>query len=270
MLLPVFNPIAVSFGPISIHWYALAYIFGTIFGLSYSYYMEKDLALFSNKSIKKKFYEDIIFYVVLGIILGGRFGYVIFYNLSYYLDDPKKIFYLWEGGMSFHGAVLGCIISLYIYCRKKQVDVLHVSDLSVIAAPIGLFLGRIANFINQELIGRPTNSTFGVIYNGDNIPRYPSELFEAFLEGILLFVILLVLWKVFKLYKQKGYITAFAIILYAIFRIIAEFFREPDAQVGFIFNYITMGQILSSIMLLLGIIMLIWVRSVNKQTTKLN
>ena len=196
-------------------------------------------------------------YAVFSIIIGGRLGYVLFYNPIFYLKNFLSIFKVWNGGMSFHGGLIGVLIGAYFLCKKYNINYFSFCDLLSIVSPIGLFLGRIANFINMELYGRVTNSKFAVIYsNVDNLPRHPSQLYEAFLEGFLLFIILFLLEIYTDIKKNKGLSSLLFLILYGIFRFIVEFFREPDSQIGYILNYFTMGQIISIPFIFIGIILL--------------
>ena len=201
-------------------------------------------------------------YAILGIILGGRVGYIIFYDLYYYLNDPIKILYVWQGGMSFHGGLIGIIFITYYFVKNKNIKLFEFTDLLAIITPIGLFLGRIANFINSELIGTPTNLPWSVVFiKVDNIPRHPSQIYEALLEGLLLFLIINL---IFKYKKIKGYVSAIFLILYGLFRILAEQFRLPDEHLGYILGFLSMGTILSFIMVLTGLIVFIYAKY-NKQ-----
>ena len=227
------DPILFEFGLISIKWYSLAYIFGILIGWWYG----KKIILKKTNILKKefeiKFFDDLITYIIVSIILGGRLGYVFFYNLGYYLNNPLDIIKIWEGGMSFHGALLGIIIGTFIFAKKNDIKTFFLLDILACVSPIGIFLGRIANFINGELIGKATSVYWGVIFPSiDNIPRHPSQLYQAFLEGFVLFVILnfIYLRKNYKI----GNCSSLFLIFYGIFRIFAEHFREPDVQIGYI------------------------------------
>ncbi len=244
------NPVLLDFGIIEIRWYSLAYIFGILLG----WWLGKKLLIFkiqSNNSIEIKIFDDLISYLILGIIIGGRIGYVIFYNLGFYLKNPFDIFKIWEGGMSFHGALIGVILTTYYFCDKKRHSLFFL-DIIACVAPIGLFFGRITNFINAELYGKPSDLFFAVIFpTVDNIPRHPSQLYEAFLEGIVLFVILISIFYSKKI--KTGTCSSLFLIFYGFFRMISEYFREPDIQVGYIFYQISMGSLLSFVMVLLGL-----------------
>ena len=254
--LPVFNPNIITIGNFSIKYYSLAYILGIIFAwlLIKKFSKYQNVIDLENKNIT----DDFFFYTVLGIILGGRIGYVLFYNFVYFLQNPLEIFYIWHGGMSFHGGFIGLIISMYYFCKKNKIDFVRFGDLLAIASPIGLFLGRIANFINLELYGKPTNVAWAMIFPySDMQPRHPSQLYEALLEGIILFIIMLFIALKTKL-KIRGLNSGIFLITYSCFRFFVEFFREPDVQIGYIFKYFTMGQILCLPMLFFGIYILVF------------
>ena len=255
MIIHNLDPIIIDFGLIQIRWYSLAYIFGIILGWWYGKKLIK-IQLENNKikSYSDNF-DDLIGYIIIGIILGGRLGYVIFYNPSFYLDNFFEIFKLWKGGMSFHGGLIGVIVSIYFFSIIKKLDYKLYFDTISCVAPIGIFLGRIANFINSELYGLPTNKSWGIIFpKVDSIPRHPSQIYEAILEGIVLFVILNYLIRK-KVFKNGGTSLVF-LIFYGIFRIISEQFRQPDQQLGYLYNTLSMGSLLSLVMIILGIIFL--------------
>ena len=240
IILPNFNPNLIEIGFLLIRWYSVAYIIGILLALFF-------LKHFYQKKIDKEVWDDWLLWAVLGIIFGGRVGYVLFYNFSYYIDNPWQIFAVWQGGMSFHGGLFGTIISMFFFCQKYKINFLELMDTLSIIAPIGLFFGRIANFINMELYGRITGSNFGVIFpNVDNLPRHPSQLYEATLEGLLLFIILFLLAKFTRIRQKSGLLSSLFLMLYSCARMFVEQFREPDEQLGFLFDYqITMGQVLS-------------------------
>jgi len=245
------DPVLFDFGFFVIRWYSLAYIFGILIG----WWLGKRVIQkrFKNLNFDIKEFDDLITYVIISILLGGRIGYVLFYNFEYYLSNPFDVLKLWEGGMSFHGALIGIILGTYWFSIKKNIQTFVLLDIIAFVAPIGIFFGRIANFINGELVGKTTNVFWGIIFpNVDNNLRHPSQLYEAFLEGVILFVIMnLILFK--KNYKT-GTCSYVFLIFYGIFRIFSEFFREPDAQIGYLFNIISMGTILSLFMILAGMI----------------
>ena len=243
-----FDPIAFNLFIFEIRWYSLAYIFGILFGWFYcKKFLIKDKVILS-------LFDDLITYLIIGIILGGRLGYVLFYSLKYYSQNFIEIFFIWEGGMSFHGGLIGIMVATYFYSKKHKINKYIFLDLISVSAPIGLFFGRIANFVNGELVGKATNGTWGVIYPQiDDVPRHPSQLYECFLEGIILFIILNLI------YFKKNYITGTAssafLFFYGIFRFISEIFREPDAHLGFLIGSLSMGMLLSLLMIFLSIIL---------------
>ena len=246
MFINNFDPVAIHIFSIEIRWYSLAYIFGILLGWLYC-----KKILIKDKNISKLF-DDLISYLIIGIILGGRLGYVIFYNLEYFSSNPIEILMIWQGGMSFHGGLLGVLASTIIYAKKHNVNKFIFLDLIAGSAPIGIFLGRIANFINSELYGRETNILWSVIFTKiDNITRHPSQIYEALLEGVILFFILFFFIKKNYLLKP-GLISSLFLIFYSLFRFLVEFFRVPDEQVGLIYLNLTIGQIISLIFLSFG------------------
>ena len=260
MFINNFDPVAISIFSLEIRWYSLSYIFGILIG----WILSKKIFI-SDEIIKEKF-DDFITYIILGIILGGRLGYIFFYNLDYYINNFFDIFKIWQGGMSFHGGVLGIIFASILFAKKNNQNFFKYLDVVAIVAPIGIFFGRIANFINSELYGIETSLPWGVKFvQIDNISRHPSQLYEAFFEGIILFIILLYFRKR-GLMKRPGLISGFFLIFYSIFRIVIEFFRSPDEQLGYLFLNITMGQIISLIFLLIGIYLIIIKYESKKET----
>lgn len=257
------SPVAFSVFGVPVRWYALAYIAGFVIG----FYLLKYLVSKSDAQIKldKKQADDFLTYIVLGVILGGRIGYVLFYNFSYFLAHPLEIFAVWHGGMSFHGGLLGVIVATVLFVRAQKFaeksiikNSLRMLDLMAVVTPIGLGLGRIANFINMEVMGRPTNSPFGIIFKGGpDFPRHPSPLYEATLEGLILFIIMWLLYNKTNLKTHPGALGGILCMIYAVFRIFCEQFRQPDAQIGFLTSWgLTMGQMLSGLMFVVGIIVL--------------
>ena len=247
---PSIDPVIVSFGVIQIRWYGIAYVLGFLLGI----YLIKQINQGYQKRIKNKQIDDFFIWSVIGVILGGRIGYVLFYQTATILTDPINILFIWKGGMSFHGGLIGIIISIFLFSKKYSIDFFQLSDLVSSVAPIGLFFGRLANFINVELYGRVTDFPLAMIYPSiDQAPRHPSQLYEAFFEGVLLFIILRYCHK--KNYSRNnfGFITSIFLILYGIFRFLIEFLREPDAHIGLIFNSITMGQLLSVPLVIIGV-----------------
>ncbi len=249
------DPVLIDFGFIEIRWYSIAYIFGILIGWWFGKKIINHILKKTSLKFKLEDFDDLISYLIISIILGGRIGYVIFYNLKYYIFNPLEIVKVWEGGMSFHGALLGIIIGTYFFSKKKGVSLFFLLDVIASVAPIGIFLGRVANFINSELVGKVTNTSWSVIFPlVDSFPRHPSQLYEAILEGIVLFIILNFL--IFKKKYKVGKNSCFFLIYYGIFRIISEIFREPDAHIGYILGSVSMGTILSSIMIFSGFMIL--------------
>jgi phosphatidylglycerol:prolipoprotein diacylglycerol transferase len=247
---PMIDPTLVQIGPIAIRWYALAYIVGIVLGWRL---MLRLVALPAVVATKQQV-DDFVTWATLGIVLGGRLGYVLFYRPGYYLFHPLEIFAVWGGGMSFHGGALGVIIALWLYCRQQRIDFMAFGDRMATVVPIGLFLGRCANFVNSELWGRvaPDVPWAMVFPNGGPEPRHPSQLYQAGMEGILLFVLLQVLVRQPALRARRGLLSGVFIAGYGLARIVGEVFRQPDAHLGFLFAGATMGQLLSVPMLLLG------------------
>ena len=248
MFINNFDPIAFQAFSIEVRWYSLSYICGLIFGWIYC---NKFLI---NDQIKKNQFDDYIIYIILGIIVGGRLGYVFIYNPLYYLENLIEIPMIWNGGMSFHGAVIGVILATYIFSKKNNQNIFYYLDLVALTSPIGIFLGRIANFINSELYGRETDIIWSVKFiQVDSLNRHPSQIYEAIFEGIVLFVLLNLFYK--KLLKKDGLISSLFIIFYSIFRFLIEFTREPDAHIGLIIFNMSLGQIISIIFLITGMIL---------------
>ena len=246
------DPIMIDFGLITIRWYSAAYIFGILLGWWYGKRIILKISNIDHK-IYLKFFDDLITYIIISIIIGGRLGYIIFYNIEFYINNPMDVFKIWKGGMSFHGALIGIIFGTYVFSKKKGLNTFLFLDIIACVAPIGLFFGRIANFINGELVGKVTNVYWGVIFtNLDDNLRHPSQLYEAFLEGVVLFFVMnfILLNKNYKV----GHCSSLFLIFYGIFRIFSEFFREPDVQLGYIYEILSMGMILSLFMIIAGLI----------------
>ncbi len=258
---PVFDPIAISLGPIAIRWYALAYIGGIVLGWIYARALIKSEKLWGGPApISLPQLDDFILWVTIGIIVGGRTGYVLFYNPAFFVQHPAEIFQLWNGGMSFHGGFLGCVAAVMWFAHRNGISILSLGDITTAVGPIGLFLGRLANFINSELWGRTTDVPWAFVFpNGGPLPRHPSQLYEAALEGILLFTVLAVMIRMGAL-RRPGLILGSFIAIYALARITGELFREPDPQLGFLWGGLTMGMLLSVPMIIAGLIliMLAW------------
>jgi phosphatidylglycerol---prolipoprotein diacylglyceryl transferase len=257
---PVFDPVAISFGWIVIRWYALAYIAGIVIGWIYARSLVKKEPLWGGPApITLVQLDDFVLWVTIGIIVGGRTGYVLFYNPAFFIQHPAEILQLWNGGMSFHGGFLGCVAAVMLFARNNGISILSLGDITTAVGPIGVFLGRLANFINSELWGRTADSSVPwamVFPNGGPLPRHPSQLYEAGLEGILLFTILAIMIRMGAL-KRPGLILGSFIAIYALARIASEFFREPDPQLGFLWGGLTMGMLLSVPMIVAGAILIV-------------
>jgi phosphatidylglycerol:prolipoprotein diacylglycerol transferase len=251
---PHIDPVMVELGPFAIRWYALAYLFGLILGWQYARWLAKH----PPNRVSPIDVDDFLIWATAGVILGGRLGYVLFYRPEYYLSDPLAIARIWQGGMSFHGGLLGVVAAGALFCRIRRLAVFSFADLIFCAAPIGLFLGRIANFINGELVGRPSGVPWAMVFPGYGPePRHPSQLYQATLEGLVLFVLLHMLWRVEAIRCRAGILSGAFLLGYGLFRSFAELFRQPDANIGFLYAGATMGQLLSLPMIAAGIA-LIW------------
>jgi phosphatidylglycerol:prolipoprotein diacylglycerol transferase len=250
---PAFDPVLVHFGPFAIRWYALAYIFGILIGWAYARRLIRTGKLWGGAApMTVTDFDDFVLWVTLGIILGGRIGYVLFYNLPHFAAHPLEILQLWNGGMSFHGGFTGCVVAVVLFGHNRRIPILSLGDITCAVGPIGLFLGRIANFINGELWGRPTDVPWAMIFpNGGPVPRHPSQLYEATLEGLVLLLVLALLMRAGAL-KRPGLIIGSFAVCYSLARMFCEFFREPDAQLGFLWGGATMGQLLSIPLMLAG------------------
>jgi phosphatidylglycerol---prolipoprotein diacylglyceryl transferase len=254
---PEINPVLISIGPFSVRWYALAYIVGILAGWYYARIIIASKRLWGGPApLTVTDFDDFIIWITVGIIFGGRIGYVLFYNLGYFAAHPLEIFALWTGGMSFHGGVIGCMVVTILFALRRGIPVLSLGDVTLAVAPIGLFLGRLANFINGELWGRPTDVPWAMVFpSGGPFPRHPSQLYEATLEGLLLLVVLGVMVRLGAL-KRPGLVTGTFAVAYGIVRIFCEFFREPDPQLGFLWGGLTMGMLLSIPLILAGLVAL--------------
>lgn len=254
------NPIAFQIGPFAVHWYGISYGVGLLLGIWILDLLNKKRKVF--KDVNQII--DLAFWVFLiGVILGGRLGYVLFYNLSYYLENPAKIIAIWEGGMSFHGGLIASLIVGYFFCKKHKIKYFDLADLGVIPGALALTFTRLANFVNRELVGRPIQNSdwdwMGVDF-GDGILRYPSQIFQS----ISAFVLFLILIFIFTRKPKKGALLFSYLMFYGVMRFIIELWREPDSQIGFIFTYFTLGQLLSFLMFLVGIGGLFWIRKRRK------
>jgi phosphatidylglycerol:prolipoprotein diacylglycerol transferase len=249
-----FNPILIDLGVIKVSWYGLMYVFG-FFG---SYLLVRYQMKRKDFGVSKLDIENLYFYLILGLIIGARLGYVLFYDLKMYLADPLEIFAIWHGGMSFHGGLIGVLIVGILFAWKNEKSFWKIADLIIVTVPIGLGLGRIGNFINGELYGRVTQGPWGMIFpKGGPLPRHPSQLYESALEGGVLFV---VLWLLKDRKLPEGTLLAIFLGLYGVFRFVVEFFREPDAQLGLIIGPFTMGQILTTFMVLGSIVLIFYLQ----------
>lgn len=252
MEFPKIDPVMLAIGPLKIHWYGMMYLVAFVIAS----WLANRAAAKPNSGWSKEAVSDLMFYGMLGVILGGRVGYVLFYNFSTFVDDPLYLFKLWQGGMSFHGGVLGVVTAIVIFSRRYQKSILQVGDFVAPLVPLGLFFGRIGNFINGELWGRVTDVSWGMIFpTGGPLPRHPSQLYEALFEGLVLFILI-------KLYqtspRPSGSVGGLFLIGYGTFRFIIEYFREPDAHIGLYGGIISQGQILSLPMILIGAGLIFW------------
>ncbi len=247
MFINNFDPVAFNFLSLEIKWYSIAYILGIVLGWIYC-----KKKLIKDKKILNLF-DDLIAYIIFGIIIGGRLGYILIYNLKYYLENISEIFMIWNGGMSFHGGLIGVIIATLLFSKKHKIDTYIFLDLISLTAPIGIFFGRIANFINSELYGKETDVFWSVKFLAiDNISRHPSQIYEAILEGVILFILLNYMVKK-NIFSKTGVISSLFLIFYSIFRFLAEFYRVPDPQIGYIVFDLSLGQLVSIIFFIFGI-----------------
>ena len=256
---PAIDPVLIEIGPFAIRWYALAYIAGLLIGWRYCVAMTRR----PPQVLDAAQLDDFLVWVTLGVVLGGRIGYVVFYNLPFYAQHPVEALKIWTGGMSFHGGAIGVVLAMFLFTRLRKIDFLKLGDMLVCAVPIGLFLGRLANFVNGELYGRPADVWWAMVFPTDEarLPRHPSQLYEAFLEGVVLFLVLFVLQRFARARQYRGYLSGVFLAGYAAARIVSEYFREPDRQLGYLLGGptldqlggLTMGQLLSVPVLIFGI-----------------
>ncbi|MEW5745923.1 MAG: prolipoprotein diacylglyceryl transferase [Nitrospirota bacterium] len=247
---PDIDPVIFRIGPFEVRWYGVMYLLGFLA----SYLLVRYQAAKKRLPLPKERIESLYSALIIGLLVGARLGYVVFYNPAYYLTHPLEIFAVWHGGMSFHGGLIGSVLAGYLFCKRAKLDFWQLADLVIATAPVGLGLGRLANFINAELYGRVTDAPWGMVFPGGGpLPRHPSQLYELLLEGVLLF---LILWFAKDRVRRTGVLTALFLILYGLFRFFVEFFREPDPQLGFILGLFTMGQLLSVAMMIAGAVLL--------------
>ena len=247
MFINNFDPVAFEIFSLEIRWYSLSYIIGLVFG----WYFAKNKLIKDNA--QREYFDDYITYLIISIILGGRLGYVIIYDPIYFISNPVEIIKIWQGGMSFHGALIGIIIGTYFFCKNKNQNIFSYLDVVAVCSPIGIFLGRISNFINSELYGIETNVPWSVKFiKIDDLNRHPSQIYEAIFEGLILFLLLNYFFKKY-LYKTPGLISAIFLIFYSTFRFFIEYTREPDIQIGYILYNLSLGQMLSLLFLVFGI-----------------
>jgi phosphatidylglycerol---prolipoprotein diacylglyceryl transferase len=244
---PDIDPVIIKIGPLALRWYGLMYVFGFVSSYLLVMYQLKKKKI----NIARAEIDDLFFYLILGLIVGARLGYVLFYNLGFYLENPAEALVLWHGGMSFHGGLIGAAIAGYIVIKRKRLNFFEIGDLIIPTCPVGLMFGRLGNFINGELFGKPSHVPWAMVFpQGGPQPRHPSQLYEAFLEGLVMFV---VLWIYKDKKKRDGDVLALFLVLYGVFRIFCEIFREPDLQLGYFLGIISMGQILSMFMIAIGL-----------------
>lgn len=251
---PQFDPVAISLGPLKVHWYGLTYLVGFVVG----WWLGRIRARKPWSPINEEQMGDLLFYIALGVVLGGRFGYVIFYNFETFLADPLWLFRVWEGGMSFHGGLIGVLLAMWWFGRKVNRHFFQIADFVAPLVPVGLGAGRIGNFINGELWGRPTDVSWGMVFPQapDMLPRHPSQLYQFAMEGVLLFI---ALWWFSSKPRPRMAVSGLFLVLYGCFRIVAEFYRQPDAQLGYLaWGWVTMGQLLSLPMVIAGLILTVF------------
>ncbi|WP_075215321.1 prolipoprotein diacylglyceryl transferase [Mongoliimonas terrestris] len=260
---PAIDPVLIEIGPFAIRWYALAYVTGLLFGWWYLRQLAATDGLWTGAGRPSALdVDDLLVWITLGVVLGGRVGYVLFYNFGAYSQNPWEILMVWHGGMAFHGGLAGAAIAMALFARRRGLNTWSLYDLAAAAVPVGLFLGRIANFINGELYGRPTDVPWAVVFpTADDQPRHPSQLYEAALEGLVLFLVLTVMVRAGAL-RRPGLVTGVFGIGYGLSRIVVEFFRSPDPQVGYLaFDMLTMGMVLSLPLVILGIAIVLYART---------
>ena len=260
MIIHNFSPVMIDFGIFEIRWYSVAYILGIVLGWMHAIKIIKKTQNnnIGFEEVKKSDFDDLIIYLVLGIVLGGRIGYILFYNFQYYSQNLIEVLKLWQGGMSFHGGLLGVVVSIFLFSKNKKINFYKLSDIIACVAPIGLFFGRIANFINGELFGKISTLPWAIIFPyGGSLARHPSQIYEAILEGVVLFILINYLAFKKQLIFNTGYASGIFLILYSILRIFSEIFREPDQHLGYFFNYFSIGVLLSILTLVAGFLIIL-------------
>ena len=252
---PVIDPVAVELGPLAVRWYALAYLVGLIVG----WRLARRLAVRPPYLMRPQRVDDLLAWMVLGVVAGGRLGYVLFYKPGYYLANPEEALFLWQGGMSFHGGLAGVALAVFLFARRLDLPVLRVADMVAAVAPVGLLLGRLANFVNGELYGRASDVSWAMVFPSDpaQLPRHPSQLYQAALEGLLLGLVMLALASQERVRARPGVLTGVFLLGYGLARSLGELFREPDAHLGFILGPVTMGQLLSLPLVVAGLFLLV-------------
>ena len=246
---PHIDPVALSIGPIDIRWYALSYLAGFLIGWSL---LKKFLALYPAKNLTQDQCDDLVTWIVIGVILGGRLGYVLFYNTGYYLENPLEAFKIWQGGMAFHGGLIGVILAMIFFTLKNAMPFFELADRVAVVTPVGLFFGRIANFINGELVGRPWDGPWAMIFNSGDVARHPSQLYQAATEGLILFLVMIILQQQNYIRQRIGFLSGVFLSAYATMRFFVELTRAPDAHLGLIALNLSMGQLLCLPMAMAG------------------
>lgn len=255
---PNIDPVAFSLGPVDIRWYALSYLAGFLIGL---FVIKKSIDKYPSQYLTRDMFDDLLTWIIVGVILGGRFGYVLFYNAPYYIENPLNAFKIWEGGMAFHGGLVGVITAMILFAWKHHIPFFVLADRVAVVTPIGLFFGRIANFINGELFGRESDSPWAMIFREGDVSRHPSQLYQAATEGVILFLILIVMQRLKYVRVHYGILSGVFLSAYAFMRFFVEYTREPDLQIGYLSLGLSMGQWLCVPMLIAGIIIIRFGRS---------
>jgi len=260
MIIHNFSPVLIDFGIFEVRWYSIAYILGIVLGWIHAIKIIKKTKNnnIGFEEVKKSDFDDLIVYLVLGIVLGGRIGYILFYNFQYYSQNLIEVLKLWQGGMSFHGGLLGVVVSIFLFSKNKKINFYKLSDIIACVAPIGIFFGRLANFINGELFGKISTLPWAIIFPyGGSLARHPSQIYEAVLEGVVLFILINYLAFKKQLIFNTGYISGVFLIFYSILRMFSEIFREPDQHLGYFFNYFSTGVLLSILTLVAGFLIIL-------------